>query len=592
MIIENKKCIIGEQATIRGWVHRLRDHGGLTFMDIRDYGGTSDIMQCVFTNYAGDVDYRNINDESVVEITGLVSARPEGTDNPKLSTGKMELVVSNIKVHSHSSVLPFKVAAEDYSPNLEQRLTWRFLDLRRDENQKILKLRSDLMQYVRTHMHTSGFMEVQTPILTASSPEGARDFLVPARLHPGEFYALPQAPQIFKQLLMASGVQKYFQIAPCFRDESGRSDRTPGEFYQIDMEMAWATQQDVFDVSGKLVHDIFEKFLPDAWIEKWDSWPQIPYNESMEKFGNDKPDLRVSPSMYMQDITDIAKDSEAAFLHEIIRKGGVVKAIPVYFTETWSSKIWKEMDSWSKEIGMPGLGYLKTSAEHSGPMAKFFTNDQIEALYSRFEQPTSDYKEKALVFIAGKQSETTKWGSALRVELAKRSNNFNEKDYEFCWIVDYPMFELNEDTGKIEFSHNPFSMPQNSEMGLKLFDVDPLTIKAHQYDLVLNGVELSSGSVRNFKPELMLKAFEIAGYAEDVVKSKFPALWNAFHYGTPPHAGIAPGFDRILMFLTGSENIRDVIAFPMNNQARDLLLGAPNKPTMEQLRELNIKITK
>lgn len=580
--------LVGKELEVQGWLHRVRDHGGVLFWDIRDFDG---IVQCVFDKNPNS----SLKEESVVKVLGILRRRPKGTENPKLHTGDYEIGIKEVTVLNPADVLPFKVnvADKDFTASLEQRLTYRYLDLRRDKNKHMLKFRSDLLFYVREWLHKNEFTEVQTPILTASSPEGARDYLVPARLHPGKFYALPQAPQIFKQLLMASGVEKYFQIAPCFRDEAGRSDRSPGEFYQIDMELAFANQDMVMQTTTRLLRDIFREFGKYDISERF---PIIPYKDAINKYGTDKPDMRADEHILISDATEIAKDSSATFLHDAIKKDGSVLVIPLFIDThlAWSNKDWKELDSYARELGMPGLGYIKTDKNYenfSGPMAKFFSTEQMKEITSLFVAPPhlEDYA-LGCVFIAGENAQARRWAADLRVETAKRLHMFKQDSYEFAWITDYPMYELNE-KGEIEFSHNPFSMPKDAEkLGLEVFNQDPLGIVAQQYDIVCNGIELSSGAVRNHKPELLVKAFEIAGYSEDDVKSKFPALWNAFRYGCPPHAGIAPGFDRLLMILLEKENIRDVIAFPMDNQARDLMVGAPNEPTLEQLQELNIRI--
>lgn len=582
---------VGEIAVVHGWVHRTRDHGGLTFVDVRDFDG---IVQCVFDEYKGAVDYHHLRDESAVMITGTVRIRPEGTDNPDLATGEIEIEVRSIDVLNKSEILPFKIFVdgdEEFTASLEQRLKYRYLDLRRKENQEMLMMRSDVMHAVRTIMHGKGFTEVNTPILTASSPEGARDYLVPSRLHPGKFYALPQAPQIFKQLLMASGVEKYFQIAPCFRDEAGRSDRAPGEFYQIDMEMAFATQEEVFDIVGYLLHGIFETYGKYAMTEYQNEWPQIPYAESMAKYGTDKPDLRAG--LELIDLTELFRTEGPPFIVDAVKKGQVVKGIYNWNSDDLTGKFYKDAEKYAQELGMPGLGYVKmgtavtSGATTGGPLAKFMSEEQLEKLSEITGAQYMSNMLQTVFILVGHPKAVNAWGADLRVELSKRTDKFEEESYKFCYVVDYPMFELDDETKKIEFSHNPFSMPQG---GMEALDGDPLEVLAHQYDVVCNGVELSSGAIRNHRPDVMLKAFEIAGYDREVVESKFPSLWEAFQYGCPPHGGIAPGFDRILMLLLGKDNIRDVVAFPMNGQAEDLMMGAPDYPTKEQLKELNISI--
>ena len=575
---------------------------------MRDYDG---LVQCVFDSYQGPINVHYLRDESVVRITGSVRMRPEGTENPKLKTGEVEITVTELEILNEADILPFKVMldeGEDDNSNLEQRLTYRYLDLRRKENQKMLRLRSDVLFEMRCLMHDEGFTEIQTPILTASSPEGARDYLVPARLHPGKFYALPQAPQMFKQLLMASGVEKYFQIAPCFRDEAGRSDRAPGEFYQLDLEMAFAKQDDVFGVVERVIGEIFMEYgHRDFTINQshfYDStmvtesptgsdWRQFSYKEAMLRFGTDKPDLRAE--LEIMDLTDFFAVEGPQFIVDAVNKGQVVKGIYIAHATSFTGKFYKDAESYARTLGMPGLGYIKTGfAVHSGktsagPLAKMMSSSQIGTLENLTGSNTLSSSEAQAVFIiVGEDKDATAWAADLRVELSKRAGRYTENTYEFCWIVDYPMFELDE-RGKIEFSHNPFSMPKG---GMTSLNGDPLKVLAQQYDLVCNGVEISSGAIRNHDPAIMLKAFSIAGYSQTDVESKFPSLWKAFHYGCPPHGGIAPGFDRIMMLLMGKENIRDVIAFPMNGQAEDLMMGAPNEPTDEQLKELNIRVVK
>jgi aspartyl-tRNA synthetase len=608
-------CSVGQKVALRGWVHRVRDHGGLLFVDIRDYDG---VMQCALDASNPNIAaLAKIREESCVEVRGTPRLRPEGTTNDRLGfVGKYELVVEEFEIFNQAAVLPFTLHEEDFTASDEARLRYRYLDLRRPKMQQNLKLRSDVIWMLRNEMVRQDFMEIQTPILTASSPEGARDYLVPARLHPGKFYALPQAPQIFKQILMCSGVQRYFQIAPCFRDEAGRSDRSPGEFYQLDMEMAFATQEEVFGVVKDVISRVFEEFTSISYCGPTSNWYVNPewrtytYDASIQLFGNDKPDLRVDDNIYIRDVTEVVAPNAPPFLQEVIDKNGVVLCIPVYADAGKLTGKWhKDMDNYAKDLGMPGLGYFKItdwkeSLSHartephvltgvSGPMEKFFTDEQMwsiavdfmdETTCAQFEKPDASY-----MFIAGPKKEAYQWASKLRVEAAKRSDNYDEESFQFCWIVDFPMFELNEETGKVEFSHNPFSMPQGGMDAL--LNQDPLTIKAHQYDLVCNGVELSSGAIRNHRIDVMEKAFEIAGYDPAVVQTKFPALYNAFRYGAPPHGGIAPGIDRMVMLLANEPNIREIVAFPMNNSAQDLMMGAPSEVTPEQLKELHIKVT-
>lgn len=599
-VINLKK--IGLTLSIAGWIHRKRNHGGVLFLDVRDFKG---IVQCVI-NPSSPLFERasKLRDESCVFITGELRERPEGTINPEILSGEVELVVEELTVFNACDVLPFEVNGdsdrtdEGFTAPEHLRLKYRYLDLRRPKMQKNLKMRAEVLHMIRNHMYDTGFTEVQTPILTASSPEGARDYLVPARLHPGKFYALPQAPQIFKQLLMASGIEKYYQIAPCFRDEAGRSDRSPGEFYQLDLEIAFGTQEDVFEVVQTLLTEIFMEYGLDTWQingAHWNhEWRTIPYKEAMLKYGTDKPDLRAM--LELIDLTELFRTDGPPFIVDAVKKGQVVRGLHVWNADNLTGKFYKDMEKYAQDLGMPGLGYVKTGvavvkgSTSGGPLAKFMTKEQIEELEDITGSRLMSNTLQATFILLGSEKEVNAWGADLRVELSKRSENFVKNSYDFCWITDYPMFEMG-DNGKIEFSHNPFSMPQGGmQLGLDVFKQDPLDILAYQYDVVCNGIELSSGAVRNHRPDLMLKAFEIAGYDKSVVESKFPSLWNAFHYGCPPHAGIAPGIDRIVMLLTGEESIREVIAFPMNQQAEDLMMGAPNEPTDEQLKELNLCI--
>lgn len=621
-------CSVGSEIRIEGWVQRVRDHGGLLFVDVRDHYG---VMQCaVDANNPNIAAFAMVREESCVAVWGTVAQRPSGTENSRIETGRVELRVAGFEVLNQSSVLPFVIHPENFNASDEQRQRYRYLDLRRDEMQMKLKLRAAVISAMREEMENNEFLEVQTPILTASSPEGARDYLVPSRLHPGKFYALPQAPQIYKQILMCSGVSKYYQIAPCFRDEAGRSDRSPGEFYQLDIEMAFARQEDVFATVGSVVKNVFSRFTGNAPYaydnvdrahfispenlpcKGWsinDEWPFISYDNSMLCFGNDKPDLRVSRDIYIRDVTSIISSNCPPFLQEIVNGGGVVLCIPVYTEHrSLTGKWYKDMDNFAKDLGMPGLGYFKISdwkeslsqakietpvpTGVSGPMEKFLTNEQMWKIAvdfmdattcSQFEKPDASY-----MFVAGPKKEAYQWASKLRVEMAKRSGNYEENSFKFCWIVDFPMYELNDD-GKIEFSHNPFSMPQGGMEALTT--QDPITIKAYQYDLVCNGVELSSGAVRNHRIDIMEKAFEIAGYDSSVVQQKFPSLYNAMSYGMPPSAGIAPGVDRIVMLLANEQSIKEIVPFPMNNSAQCLMMGSPSEVTPEQLRELHIRTT-
>ena len=565
---------VGKKVRIAGWVQTIRDLGGLVFLDIRDMYG---ITQVVTSGEAKDVDFAShIPIESTVTVYGTVKKRDEETVNPKLKTGLVEIKIEEIKIlGKRTKNIPFEInTTQEIREDL--RLQYRYLDLRNERLQNNLKLRAQVLQFLRNQMQEQGFLEVQTPILTSSSPEGARDYLVPSRLHPGKFYALPQAPQQFKQLLMVSGIDKYFQIAPCFRDEDARADRAPGEFYQLDMEMSFATQEDVFQVMEPVMYNTFKKFS-DKKIAKY-PFPRITYKEAMLKYGSDKPDLR-NP-LYIIDLSDFFK--KCTFKPFIDR---TVRAIKV---EGHMSKGFHEkMLAYAMSIGMQGLGYLEVQEDMSfkGPIDKFIPDDLKKTLIELADLKQND----TIFFIADNEKRATELAGQIRTELGNRLNLIDENVFQFCWIIDFPMFEL-DDHDKLAFSHNPFSMPQG---GLKaLENQNPLEILAYQYDIVCNGIELSSGAVRNHDIQIMLKAFEMAGYTEEEVKTKFGALYTAFQFGAPPHAGIAPGIDRMLMLLSNSETIREVIAFPLNSKAQDLMMGAPGNVRREQLRDVHIEIIK
>ena len=566
---------VGKKVRIAGFVETIRDLGGVVFLDIRDMYG---ITQVVTSAESEDVDFAShIPIESTVTVYGTVRKRSEETINPKIKTGLVEIFIEEIKIlGKRTKNLPFEVNTNQEIRE-DLRLQYRFLDLRNDRLKSNLLLRAKVLQFLRMQMIEQGFLEVQTPILTSSSPEGARDYLVPSRLHAGKFYALPQAPQQFKQLLMVSGIDKYFQIAPCFRDEDARADRAPGEFYQLDMEMAFATQEDVFNVMEKVMYDTFVKFSNKKVAEY--PFPRITYRDAMLKYGSDKPDLR-NP-LIIQDVTEVFKNTEFnAFKNKTIR----VIVTPNISGQT--RKFFDEMVTFAtEEAGAKGLAWIKVLEDGTfqGSIAKFITEEQKQALIAKTGLKAND----AIFFIADEESKVSNIAGEVRKELGKRLNLIDNNIFKFCWIVDFPMYELS-DEGKIEFSHNPFSMPQGGMKALE--NKEPLDILAYQYDIVCNGIELSSGAVRNHDPELMIKAFEIAGYSKEVIEEKFSALFNAFHYGAPPHAGIAPGVDRMIMLLTDEPNIRAVIAFPMNSKAQDLLMGAPGRATEEQLREVHIKL--
>ncbi len=564
---------VGKKVKIAGFVETIRDLGGLVFLDIRDMYG---ITQVVTSGKTEDVDFAShIPIESSVCVEGTVKKRDEETINPKLKTGLVEIKIETIEVlGKRTKELPFEVNKNQVVRE-DLRLKYRFLDLRSTKLTNNLILRSKVIQYLREQMIGSGFLEVQTPILTSSSPEGARDYLVPSRVHKGKFYALPQAPQQFKQLLMVSGIDKYFQIAPCFRDEDARADRCPGEFYQLDMEMSYATQEDVFSAIEPVIYNTFSKFSTKK-IAKY-PFPRIAYKESMLKYGTDKPDLR-NP-LYIIDLSEFFKQCTfKPFINRTVRAIKVNKHLSKGFHE--------KMLEYAMSLGMPGLGYLEIQEDMSlkGPIDKFIPADLKKELIKIADLKSED----TIFFIADNEKRASELAGQIRTELGKRLELIDENSFQFAWIVDFPMYEL-EDDGKIAFCHNPFSMPQGGMEAL--LTKNPLEILAYQYDIVCNGIELSSGAVRNHDPEIMVKVFEIAGYTKKDIEDKFSALFNAFQYGAPPHAGIAPGVDRMLMLLTDAENIREVIAFPMNSKAEDLMMGAPGFVTKEQLRELNIRIT-
>ena len=563
---------VGKEVKIAGFVETIRDLGGLVFLDIRDIYG---ITQVVTSGAANATDFAShIPIESSVTISGTVRKRDEETYNPKIPTGEVEVVIKDITIlGKRTKNLPFEVnIAQEVREDL--RLQYRFLDLRRKKLQDNLKLRAEVLQYLRMQMIEQGFLEVQTPILTTSSPEGARDYLVPSRVHPGKFYALPQAPQQYKQLLMVSGIDKYFQIAPCFRDEDARADRAPGEFYQLDMEMAYATQEDVFSVMEPVIYNTFNKFS-NKKVAAY-PFPRIPYKESMLKYGCDKPDLR-NPLV----IIDLSEFFNRCTFKPFQNR--TVRAIKIHGHQ--SKGFHEKMLAFAQSIGMGGLGYLEVQEDMSykGPIDKFIPDDMKSELKDLADLKIDD----TIFFIADNEKKATEFACQIRSELGKRLNLIDDSLYQFCWITDFPMYEL-DDHGNLAFCHNPFSMPTG---GLEALETkNPLDITADQYDIVCNGIELSSGAVRNHDPKIMEKAFEIVGYGKDVIEEKFSALYNAFQFGAPPHAGIAPGVDRILMLLTESETIRDVIAFPMNSRAQDLLMGAPGNVTKEQLQDVHIKL--
>lgn len=568
---ELRESQIGTEVSVAGWVENIRDHGGVMFLDIRDQYG---VVQVVVHDESM---LKNVNKECTVTVTGPVVKRDEDTINPKIATGTVEITAKALTVlgKCHNE-LPFEIATSTQTKE-DVRLKYRFLDLRNKKVHNNILLRSEIVSFLRNKMTNMGFCEINTPILSASSPEGARDYIIPSRKHKGKFYALPQAPQIFKQLLMVSGFDKYFQIAPCFRDEDARADRSPGEFYQLDFEMAFATQEDVFSVAEEVLYETFSKFS-NKEVSK-PPFARIPFAESMVKYGTDKPDLR-NP-LIIKDISDMFVETDfGPFSKKTVRSINVPNA-------SAQSKNWfKRMEEFALSIGMKGLGYVKVREDMTfdGPIDKFLKPGDREKLIEINGTKAND----VIYFIADSKEEAPKLAGQIRTEVAKRLKLIDESKFEMCFIVDFPMFEHDEDTGAVIFTHNPFSMPQGGLEALN--SKDPADVLAYQYDIVCNGVELSSGAVRNHDLDIMVKAFEIAGYTEDVLKEKFTALYSAFQYGAPPHAGMAPGVDRMIMLLAEEENIREVIAFPMNSNAQDTLLGSPNEITEQQLREVHIKI--
>ncbi len=568
----------GQTVKMSGWAHRKRDHGGVIFLDLRDHYGITQVV--VNPGSPCFPEAEKVRNEFVVTLTGKVVARSQETVNPNMATGEIEVVAETLLIESGCETLPFTVNQEIECPE-ETRLEYRFLDLRRERMHKNILLRSKTTALVRQHLVERGFVEYHTPILTASSPEGARDYLVPSRLYPGHFYALPQAPQQFKQILMVSGFDRYFQIAPCFRDEDSRADRSPGEFYQIDMEMSFIQQDDLFAELELMLCRVFTE-LSDKRIQNT-VFPRIAFRDAVEWYGTDKPDIRFE--MRMTDCTDIFGDCELKVFAAQVSTGGAVKVLNAKGAAAQPRKFFDDAERHARSEGAKGLAWLALKdGEFKGPIAKYLSDGEKQALIVR----TGAVEGDALFFGAGARAETNTLMGKVRAWLGRHLDLIDRNLAAFCWIVDFPMYEWNEDEKKVDFCHNPFSMPQG---GLDaLLNKDPLDILAYQYDIVCNGIELSSGAIRNHRPEVMLKAFEIAGYSEDVVKSKFPALWKAFHYGAPPHGGIAPGLDRIIMLLADEPNIREIIAFPLNQRAQDLLMGAPSPVEARQLQDLHLQI--
>jgi aspartyl-tRNA synthetase len=578
---------IGKQTILSGWIHKKRDHGNLLFIDLRDHYG---MTQCVIDNKNEHFSsLEKIKLETVIRIEGEVVARTSETINKELATGSIEVLVKNFNVLGSTKELPLPVFSDqEYSEEI--RLKYRYLDLRRKKLHQNIILRSNVISFIRKKMESLGFLEYQTPILTSSSPEGARDFLVPSRLNPGKFYALPQAPQQFKQLIMVSGFDRYFQIAPCFRDEDARADRSPGEFYQLDIEMSFVEQEDVFQVVEPLLHEVFTKFSKGYSISKT-PFKRFKYKDAMLKFGTDKPDLR-NP-IEISDVTEIfeREDVKLEIFKKLIQKKSVVRCVVAKNVSSKPRSFFDNLDKGAKTEGASGLGYIilennNGKLEGKGPIAKFFSEDAINTLCKKVNAGAGD----AIFFVCDVKNNAEKFSAWARTEIAKNLELIKDNVFEFCWVTDYPMFEYNEIDKKIDFSHNPFSMPQTP---MELIDkTDPLELLAYQYDIVCNGIELSSGAIRNHVPELMYKLFKIAGYSKEEVDNKFSGMINALSYGAPPHGGIAPGIDRIIMLLAGEKNIREVTMFPLNQNAQDLMMNAPSEVSEKQLKELNIKLVK
>jgi aspartyl-tRNA synthetase len=571
---------VGERVKLSGWVHRKRDHGNLLFVDLRDHYGITQIVSDVADEAFQALEA--VRAESVITIEGKVVARSADAINPNLATGEIEVHADAVAVQSVAQELPLPVAGEaDYPEDV--RLRYRFLDLRRERIHKNIVLRSNIIASIRRRMVDQGFTEFQTPILTASSPEGARDYLVPSRVHPGKFYALPQAPQMFKQLIMVAGFDRYFQIAPCFRDEDARADRSPGEFYQLDFEMSFVTQEDVFQAIEPVLAGVFEEFADGKAVTPAGQFPRIPYKEAMLKYGSDKPDLR-NPI----EITDVSAHfagSGFGLFARIVEGGGVVRAIPAPGTAGHSRKFFDEMNDWARSEGHAGLGYItQKGGELGGPIAKNHGEAATRSLVAALGLGPDD----GIFFAAGKEAQAAKLAGLARTRIAEQLGLVAEDEFRFCWVVDFPMYEYDEEAKKVDFSHNPFSMPQGELKALET--MDPLDILAFQYDIICNGVELSSGAIRNHRPDIMYKAFAIAGYTSEDVDRDFSGMINAFKYGAPPHGGSAPGIDRIVMLLAGEPNLREVVLFPMNQRAEDLMMGAPGTVSAKQLRDLHIRL--
>lgn len=575
---------LGKTVRLCGWLHNKRDHGGILFIDLRDVYGITQIV--IDPKHEFQKIISHLHKETVIQFEGKVILRTEENINPRLVTGRIEIDAESYKILGVCESLPFSIFPEEQAPE-ETRLQYRYLDLRRQKLAGNIILRSEIISDLRKYMAEMGFKEFQTPILTSSSPEGARDYLVPSRLHPGKFYALPQAPQQYKQLLMVAGFDKYFQIAPCFRDEDARATRSPGEFYQLDIEMSFATQDDIFKTVESVLHKIFKKYS--SWEVSETPFVRIPYREAMIKYGTDKPDLRIP--IEISDVTDIFVESDFGAFKKSIENGSVVRAIPVKNISDKSRSFFEKLVAFAQELGSQGLAYLvwnknpeNEQPKIKGPILKFLDDKNISEITSKCNVEEGD----VVFFVCNEQSDAERISCELRIKLGEDLGLIEKNIYKFCWIVDFPMYEWNKEHGVINFSHNPFSMPQGGMDALQ--NKDPLEILAFQYDIVCNGIELSSGAIRNHQPEIMYKAFEIGGYTKEEVNEQFSALIKAFHYGAPPHGGIAPGIDRIVMLLTDEPNIREVIAFPMNQHAQDLMMNAPREVDDKQLKELHLKI--